>query len=166
MRKLILLAVVGFLAVACASRPQKLAGTYAIVVDPDVRIGWGESLPQSVESALKNRLELTADSANADAVIVLKRAPQPGWLEYEIHRAGALVATGVPGTRTAGRQTATRREYENQRAYEAVRENREPLSPKERLRPPIMEPEASTMTAQRIKATQIADEIVLKLGEL
>jgi hypothetical protein len=101
MRRQIFALLLPLLVVACASQPKKLSGRYAIEVDPELAShysSYGTSLHERVTESLGQRLNLTANAADADAVIVLKRGNTYGYLAYEIRRGGDVVVSTQPST--------------------------------------------------------------------
>lgn len=124
MRRFVIAAVLPFLLVACASQPpqqQKLAGRYAVVLDPaldseDALRGQSQ-LHKAVRASLTQRLELAPTVAEADTVIVLKPSRATDRLPYEIRRGGQVLLSSfavIPllkpgGQRTIGEQLEAQR---------------------------------------------------------
>jgi hypothetical protein len=113
MRKFAIAAVLPILLAACASQPpKKLAGSYAVVLDPELdsrdALRGQPLLHQAVRASLTRRLELAPAVAEADTVIVLKPSRATDRLPYEIRRGDKVVLSSfatVPLIRPGGQRT-------------------------------------------------------------
>ncbi|HUR81477.1 MAG TPA: hypothetical protein VM733_11975 [Thermoanaerobaculia bacterium] len=170
MRRHLLALLLPFVVVACASRPQKPAGRYAIVLDPQLTakrtVRGVTPLHHSVREALTQRLNVVANPADADAVIVLEPAPY-GRLAYEIRRGDTVVAQSDPmviPSRVTDRDTIGE-QLEAQRRDEKVREERStPLPHADPLRPHVADFDIGGPSPTHAEAVRIAEQIVYDLS--
>ena len=160
MRKQAFLIVVA-LAVACASRPQKLAGTYAIVVDPGA-----ERMSTSVVSALTSQLNLAASPAEADAVIILRRGTTDAHLVYEIRRGDEIIVSTDPGNGMNLRNDvrSIKGDLEWDRREEAAQQGDPYRMNEEELQPSSASTsDMAMLSAKRTRVRRVTDMIVYDL---
>ena len=163
MRRLSLALLILPLALACASQPGKLSGTYAIVVDPSLR---SRVLQESVATTLTQRLNIAASTADADAVIVLKRGRTDGDLAYEIRRGGEIIAAAEPTStvQVRGDQRSIKEHLEAQRREEKARFGSPDPRIRESFRPPTaFNSDMARRDAARETVRHIAEMIVYDL---
>ncbi|HVE72098.1 MAG TPA: hypothetical protein VNI54_12080 [Thermoanaerobaculia bacterium] len=163
MRRISLALLLLPLALACASQPKKLAGKYAIVVEP-----WLESRQSArdLTAALTNRLNVAASPAEADAVILLKRGRTDADIAYEIRRGNESIVSTEPTStvQVRGDQRSVKETLEWQRREEEARWGVPVPKNQESFRPPTaLESRSGYRSAQWKSAHRIAEMIVYDL---
>jgi hypothetical protein len=167
MRRLSLALLLLPLALACASQPKKLKGSYAVVVDPSLSPAYAEALT----TALDQRLDISATPAAADALIVLRRGTTDADIAYEILRDSRLVVSKEPTStvQVRGSQRSIQETLEWERRQDDARfgTSTSNLRSQDSFRPATaFNPDIAAKSRERGKVRRVADMIAYDLRTL